>query len=268
MNPDESQVSLAAPPLSCRLVGDMAPLFAAKAKARAGFQAIVKDRHVKVVTREKGTYEFDYATLEQVIRCTEKALSESGLDLWHFLCDAPDGTREIHHMLTHSSGAFIETVQILRGSAEMTPQQFGSAVTYARRYAVQCILGVSAEFDDDGNEASGNSLAESRPRQQAPTEVRPAAKPGPARAQEPIQPQQTKTLGHDTVQNPSALQECSTETAQQIVSAFKAAGVNKGPESAKICQTVTGKMPAAISEADGQNLLAYLKDLAAERAGS
>ena len=41
------------------------------------------------------------------------------------------------------------------------PQGYGSAMTYARRYALQAICGVAADDDDDGNAASA---APSKPR--------------------------------------------------------------------------------------------------------
>ena len=41
------------------------------------------------------------------------------------------------------------------------PQGYGSALTYARRYTIQAIVGVAADDDDDGNAASA---APSKPR--------------------------------------------------------------------------------------------------------
>ena len=37
--------------------------------------------------------------------------------------------------------------------------QLGSALTYARRYSIQSVLGVAAEDDDDGNAASASKGA-------------------------------------------------------------------------------------------------------------
>jgi len=37
-------------------------------------------------------------------------------------------------------------------------QGFGSAITYARRYALQAALGIAAETDDDGRAASGKDV--------------------------------------------------------------------------------------------------------------
>jgi len=37
------------------------------------------------------------------------------------------------------------------------PQEFGSALTYARRYSLAAIVGIAAEEDDDGNAAQGGA---------------------------------------------------------------------------------------------------------------
>jgi hypothetical protein len=44
------------------------------------------------------------------------------------------------------------------------PQGLGSAMTYARRYALQAIVGVAADDDDDGNAASASAPKLSAPR--------------------------------------------------------------------------------------------------------
>lgn len=51
--------------------------------------------------------------------------------------------------------SFIEsTIKLIMAKQDM--QQLGSAITYARRYAIISMLGLEAE-DDDGNMASGKS---------------------------------------------------------------------------------------------------------------
>jgi hypothetical protein len=40
------------------------------------------------------------------------------------------------------------------------PQAVGSAITYARRYALAAIVGIVADDDDDGNQAAGKSHKE------------------------------------------------------------------------------------------------------------
>lgn len=58
-------------------------------------------------------------------------------------------------MLLHESGQFIEGRYPLPDLLEK-PQAMGSAVTYARRYALSAMCGIAAEEDDDG-EAAQNS---------------------------------------------------------------------------------------------------------------
>ena len=60
------------------------------------------------------------------------------------------------------------------------PQHLGSAITYARRYALLCVTGiVSDDEDDDGQAATGQRYAQraaaQRPRQQAPRTTADAA---------------------------------------------------------------------------------------------
>lgn len=57
--------------------------------------------------------------------------------------------------LTHESGEWMRSTLELP-LAKNDPQGAGSALTYARRYALGCMTGVVTEEDDDGNAASGN----------------------------------------------------------------------------------------------------------------
>jgi hypothetical protein len=58
-------------------------------------------------------------------------------------------TRLVHD----ESGESIETTMLLLAS-KSDPQGQGSAITYARRYSLMSMLGLSADEDDDGNAAS------------------------------------------------------------------------------------------------------------------
>jgi hypothetical protein len=183
-------------PLIYRFVGELAPLFAAKAKARLAFEPIEKNRTVTVYPKERDgrkppPYTFDYATLDSVRASCDRALAENGLDVFHFPVDGLDGT-ELHTMLTHSSGAYIETVLLLRNVEGW--QAFGSAATYAQRYSYVAIVGVAAEHDDDGNAADGNAVADMRPKTiqhppqspQAAPKAQPQPKPAPAPKAAPV----------------------------------------------------------------------------------
>lgn len=59
-------------------------------------------------------------------------------------------------MLMHTSGQWISgTYPLMVTDKEHTPQGYGSALTYARRYGLSAVMGVIADTDDDGNAASG-----------------------------------------------------------------------------------------------------------------
>ena len=55
--------------------------------------------------------------------------------------------------LLHKSGQWIENELSLKPQQD-TAQGIGSCITYARRYALAALVGVVADEDDDGNEAS------------------------------------------------------------------------------------------------------------------
>lgn len=65
-----------------------------------------------------------------------------------------DGIRGLRTILIHApSGTQFEDTMALTGKED--PQGQGSAITYARRYALMSILGLVADEDDDGSEATG-----------------------------------------------------------------------------------------------------------------
>lgn len=92
-----------------------------------------------------------YATLSNILDTVQLPLIESGLSF----AQLPDGEHNLTTLLMHpASGEF------LQASYNMTPvkndpQAVGSAITYARRYALGAILGLNIDEDDDGNKASG-----------------------------------------------------------------------------------------------------------------
>jgi hypothetical protein len=128
---------------------NLGPLAAALAKAQSEFGAVTKDKTVTVTTKSGATYSFKYAPLDQILSVVKGPLSSNGLALTQLLNS--DG---LVTMLIHESGASLEARTPLPSSGDV--QAYGSAITYLRRYAVQAMLGIAAEDDDDGNRAAGN----------------------------------------------------------------------------------------------------------------
>lgn len=91
-----------------------------------------------------------YADLNQTIEALRKVLLEEGLWFMQF----PTSTENSVGVLTrvvHSSSEFIEHEFVLP-LAKRDPQSAGSAITYARRYALVSIFGLQA-IDDDAQSA-------------------------------------------------------------------------------------------------------------------
>lgn len=98
-----------------------------------------------------------YADLASVWDACRKELSDNGLAVVQVPA-MKDGKVVVTTILLHSSGQWID------GELELTPvkddpQGAGSAITYARRYALSGFAGIAPE-DDDGNAASGKSAPE------------------------------------------------------------------------------------------------------------
>lgn len=132
-----------------------AELFAALAKAQGEFEQIVKGKEVEVNTRTGGKYRFSYAPLEEIIATCRPVLAKHGLGFYHNVEPSENGS-QVNCVLFHSSGQTVVGCSMAIPSQESI-QEFGSALTYARRYTLQCALGVSAEDDDDGNHSCGGN---------------------------------------------------------------------------------------------------------------
>lgn len=106
---------------------------------------------LETVKRSTQAYNYKYADLASVIEAGKKVMTENGLSISQLM--EPDTDKAIViTLLMHESGEWIKSTVALKPTAN-TPQAMGSAITYARRYGYQAILGLSAE-DDDGNSAS------------------------------------------------------------------------------------------------------------------
>jgi hypothetical protein len=96
-------------------------------------------------------YNSKYADLASVRDAVLPVLARHDLAVLQLPCEL-DNAAALTTLLTHTSGEWVETTIKLR-PVRNDPQGVGSALTYARRYALQAIAGVAAEDDDDGNAA-------------------------------------------------------------------------------------------------------------------
>lgn len=124
-------------------------IYAALAKAQGEMSFALKDT-------KNNYFNSSYADLTEVIKASRPHLFKHGLCVtqtvsYSILDSKP--TLELTTILGHSSGQSI-TSHMPIITAKLDPQSIGSAITYARRYAMAAITGVSAD-DDDGEKAMG-----------------------------------------------------------------------------------------------------------------
>lgn len=143
-----------AKPCSVQRSSSLAALAKALARAQAELKNPPKDR-VNPHFRSK------YADLATVRDWVLPVLNRHGLSVVQLPCEW-EGRLALFTLLLHESGEYLGAYVPLR-MVKDDPQGMGSALTYARRYALQAIVGVAGEEDDDGNSASGAVTRRRRP---------------------------------------------------------------------------------------------------------
>jgi len=98
-------------------------------------------------------FKSNYADLSSILEVITPALQECGL----FITQHPHDDVLVTTVYHAESGEFMQSEQILRMKDANNPQQQGSAITYARRYALAAIFNLNQE-DDDANSASGHKV--------------------------------------------------------------------------------------------------------------
>ena len=93
-----------------------------------------------------------YVTLNNILENIEIPLQECELTFTQF----PDGDCLTTILIHIPSGEYLQACYQLH-PVKQDPQSIGSAITYARRYALGAILALNIDIDDDGNHASGNT---------------------------------------------------------------------------------------------------------------
>lgn len=130
-------------------------------------------------------YKSKYAPLDKILNETRQLLTRHGLVLLQDTGADEDGRVVITTTLLHESGGWIQTSPLIvkptARKASATPQEMGSAITYARRYQLMSLLGIAGEDEDDDGERASHPRAlqqgrEGRPHRPSPTST-PAPKP-------------------------------------------------------------------------------------------
>lgn len=129
----------------------------AMAKAQSEIKSAAKDRD-----GQSGRGVYKYADLVSVWDACRTALTSNGLSVVQ-IPGFDENDMWLETMILHTSGQSISGRYPLRPQ-QQTPQGYGSALTYARRYSLAAMVGVVADDDDDGSEASKTKDVEEPPK--------------------------------------------------------------------------------------------------------
>lgn len=143
-------------------------LATALAKAQGAMSHAVKD------SLNPG-YKSRYADLASVWEACRKPLADNGLSITQLPEPAETGLR-LNTILMHTSGQFISS-KIQMPLMKTDPQGYGSALTYARRYALAAIVGVYQDDDDaqsateQHNKATVQAVQQAQPKPEYASEA-------------------------------------------------------------------------------------------------
>jgi hypothetical protein len=142
---------------------DIDKLAPALVKAQGAIEGAIKDR-------KNDHFKSKYADLSAVWEACKPALQANGLAVLQLPCKAPPGHIGLVTVVLHESGQSISETFFMPLRDASNPQAAGSALTYARRYALSAALGVCPE-DDDGNGAAKAAAAPPPTKQAGPSPV-------------------------------------------------------------------------------------------------
>lgn len=135
-------------------MAEQANLASALALVQAELPQISKTQ-VAFVKSDKANYSYNYADLADISRVILPLLGKHGLAWMTKPTVNADGKFVLAYKLLHGGSGEAEEGEYplqLGGS----PQQVGSAITYARRYALCSMTGVAPDREDDDGAAAAN----------------------------------------------------------------------------------------------------------------
>jgi hypothetical protein len=140
-------------------------LVAALSKAQGEFPEIQKNSTVTVKTKSGAVYTYKYAALGDILKAVRGTLSKNGLALVYRVTDEQDCM--LIAELRHSSGEYLKSSHRLGHYND--PKDFGTAMTYYRRYLTEGLLGICAQDDTDAQDIDGASPQRQPAAKQTPT---------------------------------------------------------------------------------------------------
>lgn len=114
-------------------------------------------KNIKSVTKDASNpfFKSKYADLASVINACKDELNAEDITFLQPVCGMT-----VETVLLHISGEWMSSDTPIVCKSANNPQDLGSAITYARRYALQSFIGLPA-VDDDDEKATDHSVSQS-----------------------------------------------------------------------------------------------------------
>jgi hypothetical protein len=248
---DHSDTMLPPPilaPVAYKRSESLVHLAPALAKAMGAMGAAAKDS-------TNPHFKSKYADLASCHGAAVGPLTDNGLSfpMFPMVEPASEGVVvTITALLLHESGEYFEG-SITIPTKDAHAQAIGSAMTYGRRY-LYCMVGIVAD-DDDGNAAVGR---------QAPPEKRREPPPAPKAKETPKASERPAEAAPEDDMRPHPEAKATDDQTKRTKELLKAHGFGPGERNAGMqgafAKHVTGRMPADLTVADADLLIATLRD--------
>lgn len=103
-----------------------------------------------------------YVPLEDVVEAILEHANDFGLSFTQWAINDEQNRVGVATMIMHESGEWIDFPPLFMKSEKDTAQGAGSVITYARRYSLSAIFGITSDLDDDANDASNPVVNEQK----------------------------------------------------------------------------------------------------------
>ncbi len=116
---------------------------------------------------DAGSYSYKYASLPSILEAIKPVLADHGWCITQDVTTSDGGQPQVTTIFDHTEAESRVYGPLTVPAAGAGAQAVGSAITYARRYALVAALGLAPDGDDDGHAASKPGKRPGTPRDRA-----------------------------------------------------------------------------------------------------
>ena len=142
-------------------ISGLKPEDALKAKLALMSSFVNVQRKLQQPSKDKQGYGYKYADLNGVIKAIQEASEDEDIAYIQQPITV-GGQTGIHNYLLNSQGAIFDFGSYLLDIGSPNPQEYGKALTYARRYSISAIYGIASEDDTDAKEFKSKPKSEAK----------------------------------------------------------------------------------------------------------